>query len=634
MKRIIPLLFAAAPFAAAAQTKEIDVLDPGTISLEISDAEKNTITDLTVRGALDGTDILYLIEMAGTTVYHDSEKTPGQLKRLDLSGASIVSGGAKYSQWPNYSTENDVVGGNMWKHTILEYIALPAQTKAIGDNAFMECSALKDIVIPATVQSIGSYAFNECHALTSIALPEGITALKDATFMNCRNLTSVAIPSTVTTIGGNVFNGCPITSISLPASVKSIGYDAFCSALTELHVAAREVPAAGFRAFNSINKNTCTLYVPEGTADAYRVAAEWSTFTNIVEEAASEPVVTDLAVELSEAGTLADRLTAEQQATLTTLKISGPINALDLRLIREMAGSDEHYDVTTGMLTSLDLSEADIVADPDLYYAINPYSTPENPIYMTIWSTTMDATGMLPPLAFQGCHIEHIDLPKSLVTIASSFCGCPLKGELVIPEGVTHIRDYAFEGCTQLESIVLPSTLRKVGNADPYYPDAIGVYAFSGCSALTSINLPEGVTTLREGTFMGTGFETFVVPATVQTICDHALADMKQLKEVRAESAVPAKAQYGAFDGVDFETVNLVVPDGAETAYRGAEEWCRFYGLDFPETVGVNAVGASSASSASYNLQGRRVASKSQQNGRGPQGGALPIICNGRKVMQ
>lgn len=633
MKRIIPLLFAAAPMVAAAQTKVVDVLDPGTISLEISDAEKNTITDLTVRGALDGTDILYLIEMAGTTVYHDSEKTPGQLKRLDLSGASIVSGGVKYSQWPNYSTENDVVGGNMFKHTILEYIALPAQTKSIGDNAFMECTALQDIVIPATVQSIGSYAFNECHALGSIALPEGITALKDATFMNCRNLISVAIPSTVTTIGGNVFNGCPMTSISLPAGVKSIGYDAFCSALTELHIAAREVPAAGFRAFNSINKNTCTLYVPEGTADAYRVAAEWSTFTNIVEEAASEPVVTDLAVELSEAGTLANLLTAEQQATLTTLKVSGPINALDLRLIREMAGSDEHYDVTTGMLTSLDLSDADIVADADLYYAIHPSSAPDNPIYLTIYSTTMDATGMLPPLAFQGCHIEHIDLPKSLVTIASAFCGCPLKGELVIPEGVTHIRDYAFEGCSQLESIVLPSTLQNVGNADPYYPYAIGAHAFAGCSALTAINLPEGVTHLGEGTFEGTGFTSFVVPAMVQTIGARALADMKQLTEVRAESSVPAKAQFGAFDGVDFENVSLVVPDGAEDAYKRSEEWCRFYGLDFPEVDGIESVGASSVSSVSYDLQGRRIAPYSQQNGRGAQDGAMPIIRNGRKVM-
>lgn len=633
MKRIIPLLFAAAPIVAAAQTKVVDVLDPGTISLEISDAEKNTITDLTVRGALDGTDILYLIEMAGTTVYHDSEKTPGKLARLDLSGASIVSGGAKYSQWPNYSTENDVVGSNMFKHTILEYIALPSTAKAIGDNAFMQCSALQDIVIPATVQSIGSYAFNECHALPAITLPEGITELKDATFMNCRSLTSVTIPSTVTTIGGNVFNGCPITTLSLPDGVKSIGYDAFCSTLTELHVAAREIPVAGFRAFNSINKSICTLYVPEGTADAYRVAAEWSTFTNIVEEAASEPVVTDLAVVLSQAGTLAELLTAEQQATLTTLKVSGPINALDLRLIREMAGSDEHYNVTTGMLTSLDLSDADIVADADLYYAIHPSSAPDNPIYLTIYSTTMDATGMLPPLAFQGCHIEHIVLPKSLVTIASAFCGCPLKGELVIPEGVTHIRDYAFEGCSQLESVVLPSTLCNVGNADPYYPYAIGAHAFAGCSALTAINLPDGVTHLGEGIFEGTGFTTFVVPATVQTIGARALAEMKQLTEVRAESPIPARALFGAFDGVDFESVSLVVPEDADYAYRSAEEWCRFYGLDFPEAVGVASVAASSASSVLYDLQGRRIASQSKQSGRSAQGSALPIIRSGRKVM-
>lgn len=555
-------------------------------------------------GALNGTDILYIVEMAGTTVYHDNESTPGQLRHLNLQNARIVSGGAKYSQWPNYTTTDDVVGGNMFKHTQLETILLPTTITAIGDNAFMECTALKSMAIPEGVTSIGSYAFNECRTLAEVSLPEGIETLKDATFMNCQSLKEVVIPSSLKSLGGNVFNGSPITSLTLPAGLQSIGYDAFCSSLTELHVQAREVPAAGFRAFHSVNVTGCTLYVPEGTADAYRAADQWSAFTNIVEEAAEVPVVVEKSVVLAEPGTLASLLTDSEMMTLTTLTVGGPLNALDLRVLREMAGSDVNFNVTAGQLTTLDLTDATIVPDEELYYAIHPYSAPSNPIYLTVWSTTMDAVNMPPPLVFEGCHIENITLPKALVTIASAFGGCPLKGTLVIPEGVTHIRDYAFQNCAQLEAVVLPSTLTNVEDADPYYPFALGAHVFEGCSSLKAINLPEGVTRIGDSTFEGCGFEEFTIPATVQSIGSRAFANEVSLTRLVSEAQESPVAQYGAFDGIDFDAVTLVVPDGAESAYRAAEEWCYFYGLDGPEGIS-SIVDASATSVWYYDLSGR-----------------------------
>lgn len=169
-----------------------------------------------------------------------------------------------------------------------------------------------------------------CGVLRSVRLPEGITALNDATFMNCTALSSISIPSTVTTIGGNVFNGCPITSLSLPGGVNSIGYDAFCHSLKELHVAARNVPMAGFRAFNSVNTAECVLYVPKGSADAYRAADQWSAFTHIVEEDVAPDALTSIEVTLAAPGTMADVLVGVDCSALTSLRVGGPINALDL----------------------------------------------------------------------------------------------------------------------------------------------------------------------------------------------------------------------------------------------------------------------------------------------------------------
>lgn len=601
MRTIVSALFMAVSFTAFAQTKTVHVQDPGTISLEIPADEKNTITDLTVTGDLNGTDILYIIQMAGTTVYHDSETTPGTLKHLDMSGANIVAGGVKYSQWPNYSTVDNQVGSNMFKYTYLETIKLPESAVLIGDNAFSDCSKLQSVTIPSTVQSIGSYAFNNCPLLANVTLPEGITALKDATFMNCKALTGVEIPTTVTSIGGNVFNGCTFTKLTIPASVTSIGYDAFCSSLTELHVAATVVPTAGFRAFNCVDVANCTLYVPVGMVAAYRAADQWSAFVNIVEEQAAPAVVTEKEVTLTEAGTLANFINADEKTTIQTLKVSGPFNALDLRLVREMAGSDEHFQSTGGQLTSLDLTDANIVADPDLYYAIHPSSVPENPVYLTIWSELTDCNNMIPAMAFEGCNIEHIDMPASLKTIASAFVGCPLKGTVVIPEGVTHIRDYAFQNCAEIEEVVLPSTLRNVGSEDYYYPNALGAHVFEGCSKLSAINIPAGVTLIPTNAFERTGFTEFTIPATVKTIASRAFANMPSLNKLTSESAVPPTAQYGAFADVNYKSVTLVVPDGSEDLYKAADEWCYFFG-----TTGINGIRGDKKSPV-YDLNGRSV---------------------------
>ncbi|MCI7430444.1 MAG: leucine-rich repeat domain-containing protein, partial [Bacteroidales bacterium] len=48
--------------------------------------------------------------------------------------------------------------------------------------------------------------------------------------------------------------------------------------------------------------------------------------------------------------------------------------------------------------------------------------------------------------------------------------------DLVIPNGVTIIGDYAFEGCSGLTSVMIPNSVTS-----------IGYYAFEGCSSLTSV---------------------------------------------------------------------------------------------------------------------------------------------------
>lgn len=62
--------------------------------------------------------------------------------------------------------------------------------------------------------------------------------------------------------------------------------------------------------------------------------------------------------------------------------------------------------------------------------------------------------------------------------------------DLVIPQSVTKIDDYAFYFCTNLSSIQIPNSVTS-----------IGVYSFEGCRNLTSVTIPNSVTAIAGGAF-------------------------------------------------------------------------------------------------------------------------------------
>ena len=79
-----------------------------------------------------------------------------------------------------------------------------------------------------------------------------------------------------------------LTGITLPNSLTFIGSQAFynCTGLTEIHTRITN-PASvplGNNVFYGVPKTTCKLYVPRGTLQLYRNAAQWKDFLNIEEE--------------------------------------------------------------------------------------------------------------------------------------------------------------------------------------------------------------------------------------------------------------------------------------------------------------------------------------------------------------
>ncbi len=73
--------------------------------------------------------------------------------------------------------------------------------------------------------------------------------------------------------------------------------------------------------------------------------------------------------------------------------------------------------------------------------------------------------------------------------------------EVVIPDSVTEIQDYAFAGNKTLKSVKLSSKLR-----------VLGINSFFNCRALEQIELPASLKEIGTYAFCGTGLKSVVIP--------------------------------------------------------------------------------------------------------------------------
>ena len=160
------------------------------------------------------------------------------------------------------------------------------------------------IVIPETVEyenkeftvtTIGSSAFKDCTTLLSVELPSTISVIEDEAFYGCSRLRSMDTRNSIEYIGIGAFEGCSaLKSLILGESLKSISAFAFadCSNLTSISSLNPTPPVCDEDAFYGLSTNVSSLtksfasvnvFVPIGSASAYKSANIWKNFSYIEE---------------------------------------------------------------------------------------------------------------------------------------------------------------------------------------------------------------------------------------------------------------------------------------------------------------------------------------------------------------
>ena len=390
----------------------------------------NMITRLKVIGPINGTDLRTLREMAGVDFYGNT--TSGQLRELDLTQATICSGGDDYMEhWDSDNIANSIPVA-CFMYSNLVSVSLPINLKSIENQAFFWCEKLENVVIPSTCRRIGMNAFGVT-SLASIDIPRGVGDIGIKAFDRCYNLKSINVHAdniSYSSVNGILCDDAMETllyypsgkgEINIPDNVKYIDESAFddCVRSKSLFIPANVV---------TIPSKAC-MYMSQLSSievdinNKYYTSIDGVLYSKNVTDLVACPKLKESLV-IPESVQFISSYACWKCANLREVKMHDNISVI---------GENAFYECT---------NLADIVFSSNL---IN-----------------IDAS------AFFNCtRLTTISLPKSLSSLGNAaFCGC--ENLMVIyswRDFPPLIGDNAFSGCSSLSSVEIPSSVISIGDA-------------------------------------------------------------------------------------------------------------------------------------------------------------------------
>ena len=177
-------------------------------------------------------------------------------------------------------------------------------------------------------------------------------------------------------------------------------------------------------------------------------------------------------------------------------------------------------------------------------FAANPYDGHQgNPLCSKIHSVTIpQSVTSIGYYAFEGCtNLNPLTIKGPITSMGNyAFAGSTYLTSLTLCDDIQTIGNFAFVGSTSLKTVTLPKNLTSIGE-----------YAFADCSELESITIPEKVETIEPDTFNGcSNLESIMLPAGLTTFDD-------SLENCRPECVIYYKDYKTAADALRDNNVVL-----------------------------------------------------------------------------
>ncbi len=419
------------------------------------------------------------------------------------------------------SIDSGKYGNVIWKlreDGTLEFSAVPGSDGEMGGSI--------------SKWSLPTYTKKYNAQIKSIVVKEGVTSILNYAFYTMSAVTSVSLPSTLTSIGDDAFNGVTtITSFTCAEGCVLSVKDNFV------------LKNNGTEIFTYLGKMEGVITIPDGVT---KVGALFSgsEITGII--------FPDSVTEISGTnyttwnGPFVNCTKLESVTTPCNITQTGVFKGCTaLKTVTFKEGVTTMADYTFNgctALTTINLPKSMETFKGGAFYGCKAIAT-----INCAEGSVFSMNGNL--------------LMKNGTEIVFALPAVQLTGELVIPEGITAIAEYAYEKQTGITSIKFPSTLTTIGQS-----------AFYGCTGLTGeVVFPEGVTTIGCESFRGcTGVTSIKLPSTLTTI-DQQAFDGTGLTALELPKSV-TKIDYGAFQKTKIKTLNL--PDGINITAGSVFEEC------------------------------------------------------------
>ncbi len=297
---------------------------------------------------------------------------------------------------------------------------------------------------------------------------------------------------------------------------------------------------------------------------------------------------TSKVVNVTTPGNLKNLITTAEQNTVSTLTLTGSIDARDFVFMRDKLAVLAVLDLSmvsvkaytgadgtnTGVYTVYNANEIPVYAfyDPLLFTYKATLATIKLPSTTTkigekafYFNYNLAGTIIIPAsltkigqLAFYGCSsISAFSVVSSNPRYSSSygvlfnksqdslFIFPPAKGSsYTIPSTVKHVGSSAFDNCLKVTSVIIPSSVTSIGS-----------YAFSGCSGVVgNLSLPASLKTMGDGAFYAcsglTG--TVTIPASLTDFGNYCFLESNNISSFVVNSSNP---NYSSENGMLYSKI-------------------------------------------------------------------------------